>query len=389
MLAVAGSAIRTGLQHWSPKAMLALPHLCKQLSRARLSMSTKAGPVPYGQKFLISLPDAEARFRRFCEVKGVSASLALHKPFSFLYYDRVTPYYLPFWAADVSSKVSKGKTILSNMHHGFGEGCSVYAGYEHNRLLLQDFPLSLRGAKPFDSNWLHAPLAFGQSGGRVKVGDWQVFPGTAWSAISGQVQQRVKQQAREAHGLGFNEPLDATVTLQDMMQVYVPVYHFEYSVFGQLFNVYISGCSAGAEEAGIDHGLLTESVYKHFATVVTGFERFFGLGRAFKKQEQEAIRRRYAHCSTCWLGRVQSQPRCSCAAVPCEVGATGCRVYRIPQSAYAAYIELEHYRSEQLAGTVTDAAHFFLLTRVSNYTGVLAAAYAAVCLGPVGYNSSG
>jgi hypothetical protein len=270
--------------------MLALPHLCRQLSRARLS--TKAGPVPYGQQFQISLPEAEARFRRFCEVKGVSASLTLHKPFSILHYDRVTPYYLPFWAADVSSKVSKGKIILSNMHHGYGNGCSVYAGYEHNRLLLEDFPLSLRGAKPFDKSWLHAPLAFG-SGGRVKVGDWQVFPGTAWSAIRGQVQQRVRQQAREAHGLGFNEPLDATVTLQDMIKVYVPVYHFEYSVFGQLFNVYISGCSSSAEAAGIDHGLLTESLYKHFATVVTGFERLFGLGRAFrsknKKQQEGAM----------------------------------------------------------------------------------------------------
>jgi hypothetical protein len=178
------------------------------------------------------------------------------------------------------------------MHLGYGEGCSVYAGYEHNRLLLQDFPLSLRGAKPFDSSWSHAPLAFGQSGGRVKVGDWQVFPETAWSAIRRQVQQRVKQQAREAHRLGFNEPLDATVTFQDMIKLYVPVYLFEYSVFGQLFNVYISGCASSAEAAGIDHGLLTESVYKHFAAVVTGLERFFGLGRAFKsknKKQQEGV----------------------------------------------------------------------------------------------------
>jgi hypothetical protein len=73
MLDVAGSAIRIGLQQWRPKTMLALPNLYGQLSRAQRRMSTKAGPAPIGVRFQISLPEAEARFQRFCEVKGVSA----------------------------------------------------------------------------------------------------------------------------------------------------------------------------------------------------------------------------------------------------------------------------------------------------------------------------
>jgi hypothetical protein len=122
----------------------------------------------------------------------------------------------------------------------------------------------------------------------VKAGDWQVFPATAWAAISSQVQQRVKQQAREAHGLGFNEPLTASCTLHDMLRLYVPMYHFEYSVFGQLFNVYVSGYSAGAETAGIDHGLLTETVCKHIGTAVTQFMRLLGNSlRSKNKQERE------------------------------------------------------------------------------------------------------
>jgi hypothetical protein len=234
------------------------------------STKAKKPPVPplEGYPFELSLPEAEARFAQFCKSKGASAALTVHNVIrgrTTYRADSITPTYLPFWAFDCSARTLSGRSIVRESRLGYADVCAVYAGYVHNRLLLQGLPSTLIGAQPFNSKWQNAPHAFSSAPSPIKLDEWQVHQRTAWRAVRQLVAEQEQKDAREAYGASLpSEKLRCEFALYGVRRIYLPVYVFQYSFFGSTFDVYVSGRRAGPEASGIDHGNLTASLSQSF-----------------------------------------------------------------------------------------------------------------------------
>ncbi|KAG5190748.1 hypothetical protein JKP88DRAFT_266807, partial [Tribonema minus] len=250
-------------QHWPPYAQFSRP-VGACLARHLASSRGKPPPPPplEGLPFDIDSKEAEERFRRFCKSKGISPGLAINNFFkgkAAAGYDKVTAAFVPFWAFDCNVRTSAGRTVLRETRTGFSEASMVYGGYSYHRYLLHALPSTLLGAAPFDAKWLSPPRPVGLP---IEVDAWGVYQGTAWAVARAAVAEQEQKHAKEAYGTSLpkGEELRCEFALHAVRRVLLPVYAFEYSFFGQVFHVFVSGRRAGPEASGIDHGNLVASL---------------------------------------------------------------------------------------------------------------------------------